>query len=148
MKKAVLICSLAFLTVISSHAQKSEVYVSSDNIALNGYDVVAFFTDSQPVKGISSNYFEWNKAIWYFSTAEHLESFRSDPEKFAPQFGGYCAFGTSEGHKAPTEADTWSIVNGKLYLNYNMDVKKIWIKNKEALIEKANSNWVTLKDTE
>ena len=67
------------------------------------------------------------------------------PEKYAPQYGGYCAFGTADGHKAPTQAETWTIVDDKLYFNYNLKVKDLWNKNMKANIEKADKNWPTVK---
>ena len=74
-----------------------------------------------------------------------MEAFKSNPAKYAPQYGGYCAYGTSEGHKAPTQPDAWSIVDGKLYLNYNKDVQSDWKKKQSELIEKANRNWPKVK---
>jgi YHS domain-containing protein len=74
-----------------------------------------------------------------------LESFKKSPEKFAPQYGGYCANGTAAGHKAPTQTDTWTIVNGKLYFNYNGKVKEMWNKQQASYIEKANTQWHIIK---
>ena len=79
---------------------------------------------------------------------ENKTTFVSDPEKYAPQYGGYCAFGTAEGHKAPTKIETWSLVNDKLYFNYNKQVQQVWIKNQSELIKKADENWPTVKDSQ
>lgn len=128
-------------------AQKSAIF-TTNGIAIGGYDVVAFFTDSKPVTGVDTLAYTWNNAIWHFSTREHLNAFKTNPDKYAPQYGGYCAFGTAEGHKAPTQVNTWTIVNGKLYFNYNKDVQKSWMPNKEQLIEKADTNWILIKDKE
>ena len=87
----------------------------------------------------------WNGAQWSFSSKENLETFKSNPEQYAPQYGGYCAYGASEGHKAPTEADAFTIVNDKLYLNYNKDVKTKWSKNQKERILKADQNWPTVR---
>ena len=125
-------------------SQVSEIYAPG-NKALDGYDPVAFFTDSMPVKGSANYSFNWKGADWLFASAEHLDQFKADPDKFAPQFGGYCAYGCSQGHKAPTKPETWTIVNGKLYLNYNGDVRKKWTADRDALIEKENANWPTVK---
>lgn len=143
-----LITMIAFLAMIATvNAQKSAVY-APDGIALKGYDAVAFFTQAKPVKGSSDYSFQWNGANWLFSSKADLESFKRSPEKYAPQYGGYCAYGTAEGHKAPTQADTWTIVDDKLYFNYNLKVKELWSKNRGALIDSANKNWVLLKDKE
>ncbi|HEY6900870.1 MAG TPA: YHS domain-containing (seleno)protein, partial [Puia sp.] len=85
---------------------------------------------------------------WCFSSPKNLEAFKASPEKYAPQYGGYCAYGTSQGHKAPTEVDTWTVLDGKLYFNYNQKVKAMWTKDQPALIKKADETWPTLKDKE
>ncbi|HVW61713.1 MAG TPA: YHS domain-containing (seleno)protein, partial [Puia sp.] len=89
---------------------------------------------------------QWNDATWYFASRENLESFKAAPEKYAPRYGGYCAYGTAQGHKAPTEVETWSILDGKLYFNYNQKVKEMWSKDRAAMIKKADQNWVMIKD--
>ena len=134
------------ITLISvvSYAQNAEIF-SSKKGAINGYDVVAYFKESKPVKGDTQFNYQWKDANWYFSNKENLETFKADPDKYVPQYGGYCAYGTSEGHKAPTEPDAWTIVDGKLYLNYNKEVKVMWNKNQDALIKKADKNWTELK---
>ncbi|MBA4851706.1 YHS domain-containing protein [Emticicia sp. BO119] len=128
-------------------AQKAEVFSNAEG-AIRGYDAVAYFTESKPVKGKTDFSYQWNNATWYFSSAENLNKFKATPEKYAPQFGGYCAYGLSEGHKSPTQPDAWTIVDNKLYLNYNVKVKEKWSENKEERIKKANENWVDLKDKE
>jgi YHS domain-containing protein len=146
--KRELITMIAFVAMIPTvNAQKSAVY-APDGIALNGYDAVAFFTQAKPVKGSADYSFKWNGANWLFSSKADLESFKRSPEKYAPQYGGYCAYGTAQGHKAPTQADTWTIVDDKLYFNYNLKVKELWGKSRSAFIDSANKNWVLLKDKE
>ena len=145
--------ALFMLTLVisstSSNAQKlQDKYfdnLNSNGVIIDGYDPVAFFTDSMPVKGSANYSYNWKGADWLFASTEHLDQFKADPEKYAPQFGGYCAYGCSQGHKAPTKPETWTIVSGKLYLNYNGDVKKMWTADRDALIEKANTNWPTVK---
>jgi YHS domain-containing protein len=114
---------------------------SSSGVAVNGYDVVSYFTDLKPVKGDSEHVFKWKDTEWRFSSNKNLELFKSDPEKYAPQFGGYCAFGTAEGHTAPTKPDAFTIVDDKLYLNYNTDVMRMWREKKDEYIEQGNKNW-------
>jgi YHS domain-containing protein len=98
------------------------------------------------VMGADSLSYDWKGAHWLFSSTQNRDAFKKAPERYAPQYGGYCAYGTAEGHKAPTQTDTWTIVNDKLYFNYNSNVKKSWVKNQQALIEKADQNWPALKD--
>lgn len=147
MKKILFLLSTVLIISAGVSAQKSSVYVTN-GMAINGYDAVAYFKESKAVKGSSEFSYTWNNAAWYFSNKENQESFKAAPEKFAPQYGGYCAYGTSEGHKAATEPDAWAIVNNKLYFNYNKDVKALWLKDTNKLIEKANKNWPEIKDKE
>ncbi len=120
------------------------MFVTSEG-AVNGYDVVAYFKDSKPVKGSQQYVYEWNEAAWHFSNENNLNDFKANPEKYAPQYGGYCAYGTADGHKAPTEPDAWTIVNDKLYLNYNKEVQSEWMKDRPDLIKKADINWPEVK---
>jgi YHS domain-containing protein len=138
---------LLFILLISSvvlFAQQPIVFIA-DNAAINGYDAVAYFKEGKPVKGTKEFSASWSGATWLFATKENKEVFVADPEKYAPQFGGYCAYGTAQGHKAPTQPDAWTIVNDKLYLNYNKNVQKEWKQNQNAFIDKANKNWPEVK---
>lgn len=135
------------LTACTSKQNTAQVFATADG-AIQGYDPVAYFTQSKPVKGVKEFSFNYADQMWYFATAENLELFKSNPEKYAPQFGGYCAYGMSRGYKAKTEPDAWTIVEGKLYLNYNTDVRdNIWNEKQSEFIEKANANWPTVKTT-
>lgn len=145
MKKTIQTILILVITANSVMAQKSEIF-APDGKALKGYDPVAFFTEGKPVMGADSFTLTWKDANWYFSNKANLENFRSNPEKYSPQYGGYCAYGTSEGHKAPTQADTWTIINDKLYFNYNSKVKQAWIRNTDALIKKADMAWPEIRN--
>lgn len=128
-----------------ARAQQATVFTVNGN-AVRGYDPVAFFRESKAVKGSDSLQFKWNSATWLFASRADMDAFKANPEKYAPQYGGYCAYGTAMGHKAPTETDTWTIVNGKLYFNYNSKVKEQWMKNRDTLIMKADQEWPQLKN--
>lgn len=139
------ILSLLFvLATLAAVAQKPEVFSTKEG-AIQGYDPVAFFKESKPVIGKKELTYLYKDATWHFSTQENLNAFTSDPERFAPQYGGYCAYGTASGHKSPTQPETWTIVDHKLYFNYNKDVQKLWNKDQRSLIEKATKNWPTVK---
>jgi len=112
--------------------------------AIKGYDPVAYFTDGKPVKGSRSLTFEWRGATWRFATREHLELFRADPEKYAPQYGGYCAWAMAQGDAVGVDPRIWTIVDGRLYLNYNADVQKKWKADIPGYIERADLNWTRL----
>jgi len=137
----------ALITFSVVKAQKASVY-SSNGKAINGYDPVAYFTEGKPVKGNEKLNYQWNGATWYFSNKQNFDAFKAMPEKYAPQYGGYCAYGTYEGHKAPTDPAAWTVENNKLYLNYNKKVQGLWNKDRNKYIEVADKNWVEIKDKE
>ncbi len=145
MKKLFLFVLLTIFSAVQINAQQKQVF-SKNNIAVNGYDVVAYFTVSKPVKGDDKYVVNWKDANWLFVSAEHAFLFKANPEKYVPQYGGYCAFGCSRGYKAKTDPDAWTIVNGKLYLNYNSTVKDTWSKNIENYIKKADEAWANIKN--
>ena len=110
-------------------------------VAIKGYDPVAYFTQSRPVKGSPAFTYQWMNSTWWFASAEDRDEFATNPEKYAPQYGGYCAYGVSQGHTAPIDPEAWTIVEGKLYLNYSKGVKKTWSEAIPQHIEEANRNW-------
>lgn len=114
------------------------------SVAIKGYDPVAYFTENRPVKGSDKLSYSWNGADWHFSSEDNLEKFKSDPEKYAPQYGGYCAYAVSQGETAPIEPDQFTLVNGKLYLNYNKSINEKWLKDKGSYIEQADKEWPKL----
>jgi YHS domain-containing protein len=109
--------------------------------AIHGYDSVAYQTEGKPVPGKADFEFEWMGAKWRFATAEHRDAFKSAPEKYAPQYGGYCAYAVSQGRLADIDPKAWSIVSGKLYLNYDQDIQKKWQADVPGYIAKADKNW-------
>lgn len=137
---------LALVTVGAAYAQKPVVFATNGK-AIHGYDPVAYFTENKPVKGDSLLTYVYEGATWQFSSQANRDMFKADPAKYAPQYGGYCAFGTSRGYKAPTEPDAWTIEGGKLYLNYNTKVRESWDKDRTGYIEKANRQWTEIKET-
>ena len=147
MKSILISMAAIFCITLAATAQKSAVFVTK-GIAIKGYDPVAFFVESKAVKGSDTFAYKWQDATWLFSTKANLAAFKANPEQYAPQYGGYCAYGTADNHKAPTETDTWTIVKDKLYFNYNAAVKKEWLQQQEELIKKADKNWALLKDKE
>ena len=145
MKSLFIAAAFLLFGAVAVRAQQSEIFAPGGK-AIKGYDAVAFFKESKPVKGADSLSYDWKGAHWLFSSAENRDAFKKSPEHYAPQYGGYCAYGTAQGKKFPTQADTWTIVSDKLYFNYNSDVKQTWVKNQQAFIEKADQNWPALKD--
>lgn len=123
-----------------AQAMSPKIY-AEDGIAVDGSDVVAYFTQGKPVAGNKSITLDWMGATWRFATEENRAAFQADPTAYAPQYGGYCAYAVSEGYVAPTAPDAWSIVDGKLYLNYSKGVRRRWLKDTAGRISAANGNW-------
>jgi YHS domain-containing protein len=113
-------------------------------VAIEGYDPVAYFTDGKPVEGSKAHTFAWQGATWRFASAEHRALFAADPEKYAPQYGGYCAYAVGNGYTAGIDPEAWTIHDGKLYLNYDLEVQAKWLADRDALIAKADLNWPAL----
>lgn len=113
-------------------------------LALDGYDAVAYFTVGKPVKGSADWAHEHGGATWRFSSSEHRDLFVADPERYAPQFGGYCAWAVANGYTADIDPEAFAVVDGKLFLNYNRSIQKKWEADRAALIGKANENWPKL----
>ncbi len=143
MTKKLLLAGLGMLAFTFT-ALASEPVFSTGAGAIGGYDPVAYFAEGEPVKGLSQYSYRWNGATWHFSSAEHRDRFRADPQSFAPQYGGYCAYAVAHGATAPTNADAWSIVDGKLYLNYSLAVRENWRKDTPRFIRRADRNWTEL----
>jgi YHS domain-containing protein len=135
------------LTACAAHAQKaSAAFFHENGVALKGYDVVSYFQTDAPQKGDKAYQFEWGGVTWHFSNLQNLEQFKEDPARFTPQYGGWCAYGMSNNYKAPTDPVAWTIIDNKLYLNYNRKVQEEWSKKTEEFINRADRNWEVLKD--
>lgn len=122
------------------------IYTNWRGLALSGYDPVAYFTDAKPVAGSSSFELEWQGATWRFASAEHLAAFRADPTRYAPQYGGYCAWAVANGHTASSDPEAWRIVDGKLYLNYSRAIQEKWQTDVPGNIRRADGHWPELRD--
>lgn len=132
---------LGFQFAMVGSAFSEPAIFSTEDGAIRGYDTVAYFMDKRPTKGKSELRYEWSGAEWFFVSQKNLELFRQDPERYAPQYGGYCAFAMSKGSHAVTDPTAWTIHDGKLYLNYSKAVRKTWSKNIPFYVERADSNW-------
>jgi YHS domain-containing protein len=138
---AVLTLVLAHFVLAPAWAGKAPVYQSYSGTAIDGTDPVSYFTEGRPVAGKAGITHKWNGATWRFTSAENRERFAAAPEKYAPRYGGYCAWAVSQGYTASTDPDAWSIVDGKLYLNYSKSVQKKWEGDVPGHIASANRNW-------
>ena len=144
MKKLSVIVFLALLSA-TTFAQTAKHINVKDNVAIQGYDPVAYFESSKAIKGKKEITSEYNGVIYCFSTENNKVLFSNNPSYYEPQFGGFCAYGMSEGYEAPIDPEAFTIVDNKLYLNYNLKVKEMWSKEQAARIEKAVVNWIKIK---
>jgi len=130
------------LTMPVSQAIAVDEHFLADAAVVGGYDVVAYHTVGKPTKGSSSHSTTYQGATWHFASAENLELFNSDPAKYAPAYGGWCAAGASKGKKVPTQPDLWAVVDGQLYLNSSPKAHNdLFLANTESVIRKGESNW-------
>lgn len=113
-------------------------------IAILGYDPVAYFTEGKPAKGQDRFVHEWMGAKWKFASQRNLDLFRADPARYAPQYGGYCAYGVAQDNLVSIEPDKFSVIDGKLYLNYDAEVQAIWLRDPARYIRRANTKFKTL----
>lgn len=139
----ILIFVLLLLTGFGLTAQtkkESKIFTTKEG-AIKGYDPVAYFTENKPVKGNKTITYNWQGSAWYFSSENNKNIFMAQPEKYAPQYGGYCAYGWAQGYAVKIEPDAWAIYEGKLYLNYDKKVQKDWDKDRAGYIIKADENY-------
>jgi YHS domain-containing protein len=113
-----------------------------DGVAIEGYDTVAYFTDGKATKGSEEFAYDWLGATWYFANAEHRDLFAAKPVQYAPQYGGHCALGAAFGENtANIDPEAWSIVKGKLYLQYSKGGRDVWEQDSADMIAAADQKW-------
>jgi hypothetical protein len=131
--------------ILPVQAKGGEVYTGMlSDAGAGGYDVVAFFREGKPVVGNTNFTHVWRGATWRFSSASYRAAFVADPAAFAPAYGGHCAWAAANGYKASGDPLQWRIVDGRLFLNYNAEVKTRWEANIPGFITSADQNWITL----
>ncbi len=113
--------------------------------AIEGYDPVAYFNEGRPVEGKSEFSHDWLDATWYFASAKNRDLFAAAPDKYAPQYGGYCAWAVAHGYTAKIDPEAWKIVDDKLYLNYSKDVQAQWAQDIPGNITKGDANWPKIR---
>ncbi len=139
------VCLLLLLALAAPAVALSPVNRTTfGGVAIDGWDPVAYFTDGKPVEGSKEFVHEWNGATWRFASAAHRDLFAQAPEKYAPQYGGYCAWAVSQGYTADIDPQAWKIEDGRLFLNYSLDVQKKWATDIPGNIAKADANWPKL----
>lgn len=143
--KALLPLLLTVFAGITAGAQhRGDSYFNNtdaNGVILDGYDAVAFFTDGKPVKGDAKYQHQYEDAIYYFASQEHLDLFKTDPGQYKPQFGGWCAYAVSLGRIAPIDVNTFSIVDGRLFIQHNQRAVNGWNRDVAGNIVKADKYW-------
>lgn len=144
---ALTIAGGVILAVHNANARQAEIFTGIvKGVAVGGYDPVAYFTEGRAVEGSPAITLQHAGVSWRFSSEANRSLFEADPMKFAPRYGGYCAWAVSRGYTAKGDPNAWSIVEGKLYLNYNREVRQTWQKDARGNIAKADANWPKVLD--
>jgi YHS domain-containing protein len=144
----VLALTLTSCGLIPSQANSSieAVNVDVNRVAIKGYDPVAYFTQAKAVQGQAQYSSEYNGAIYQFASEQHKALFDKEPVKYAPQFGGYCAFGVTQEKKYDVDPNAWAVVDGKLYLNLNAGAQRVWDKDRAGNIASGDSIWLDIEN--
>lgn len=141
-RTAAALAAAIIVSIATALAQpKTALNTGSGALAVKGYDVVAYVTDGVALSGRAEFEYRWNGAVWRFTSAAHRDAFAQQPDRYAPQFGGYCAWAVSRGYTADIDPEAWKIVNGKLYLNYSKRVQRMWEQDMTRNIAKGEANW-------
>ena len=149
-RRSVLVAAATLLVYGPARAEppintlKTGILGGRTDTAVNGYDPVAYFTAGKPVKGLDTMVYEWMGAKWKFSSQANLDLFKANPEKFAPQYGGYCAYGVVQDALVKVEPEQFTVREGKLYLNYNADIQAKWLKDPASFIKQADTKFTEL----
>jgi len=143
---AALLATSAITIAAPSAFAEAPVYTAKkNNVAVQGYDPVAYFTVGEPTKGSDAFTTTYHGAEFHFASQDNLDTFLADPEAYAPQYGGYCAWAIADGKYAKGSAKHWAIVDGKLYLNYNRGIQKKWNKDVPGFITRGDAQWSELQ---
>lgn len=134
------------IALVSGNSMADTLQYSTDHGAIDGYDPVSYFVEGRAERGSDDITAEWNGAVWRFTTDAHRNMFIDDPEKYAPQYGGFCALGMAHGGDVPTNPEAWTIHEGKLYLNMIEEVTITWRYSPDQLIERADLKWKSMNN--
>jgi YHS domain-containing protein len=139
------VLALTVLLIPNPAPAKDLLNKTSDDLAIKGYDPVAYFTMGKPVKGSPELQYEWIGAFWRFMSLEHRTMFEAAPEKYAPKFGGYCSYGVATGKVLDIDPEAWKIEDGKLYLFHTKKIRELWLGDPSVFLEEAATNWIKLQ---
>lgn len=142
MIRTTLIGALLMVASVLALAGEPPVYTGLlSNTGAGGYDVVSYFEQGEAVAGSAQFTADYRGATWRFSSAEHRAQFQAEPERYAPAYGGYCAWAVSQGYLAKGDPEYWTVIDGRLYLNYSQSVQETWLQDTSGFITQADNNW-------
>lgn len=147
MKKNIIYLSLMLIgfSAFASGKYDSAVFTNDSNFAIDGWDAVSFFDKNQPKEGSENWKAEYKEALWLFSSEENLKLFNNNPQKYAPSYGGYCAWAMSGGKLAPGKPEFWDIVDDRLYLNFSGSTRKKFLDSVDTMIRDADRQWPVIE---
>jgi hypothetical protein len=134
--------SLSFLVLALPALADERINKNSEDVAIKGYDTVAYFTEGRAVKGKPEFEYVWQDARWWFAKPEHRDIFAGDPERYAPRYGGFCTGGLSLGYITQANPENWSIIDGLLYMNRSRPGRDRLRANPGPVIAAAEDSWV------
>jgi len=142
--------SIAFLLPLigilaAAGSAQAQVNTNGGDLAIGGYDPVGYFTDGRAVRGSAEHSLEHGGATWRFASAEHRAMFERSPARYLPRYGGYCAYAMAMGRLQRIDPNAFSVVNGKLYLNYSLDIRTRWLEDRDDYIRQADGHWPTVR---
>lgn len=138
------LCALGACAATGGKVSQTEAVAPIDApaaVALDGYDAVAYFDEGRPAAGDAAIAIAWRGARWQFATTAHRDAFAADPQRYAPQYGGYCAYAMAHGFIARGDPQQWAIVGGRLFVNNNWFAMSLWDKDRPGHIAAADLNW-------
>lgn len=143
-RRGAAVAGLLLVAGVTTMAAAQQVNVDRDGLGLKGYDAVAYQAEQRAVQGTASFTATHEGVTYHFSSAANRDTFVAEPDRYLPAYGGFCAFGVSRGYKVKIEPDAFTVVNGRLYLNYDKGVQERWLKDIAGYIAKADSNWTRI----
>ncbi|MFP4511208.1 MAG: YHS domain-containing (seleno)protein [Spirochaetaceae bacterium] len=135
------LCVVAGVAVFASGTHEGSLNTNRDGVAIDGYDPVAYFTIGEPTEGRSEFFHDWNGGRWYFSSEAHHDLFAAEPERYAPAYGGYCAWAVAEGNVAGINPQAWHIEDDRLYLNYSQRINRRFLGDLDGHLTRADEKW-------
>ena len=145
-RRGIAAAALTLTALAAGPLRAQAVNTDKSGLALYGYDAVAYVADQKAVKGSPEITATHDGSTYRFATVEHRDQFTADPAAYLPAYGGYCAYGVSRGYKVKVDPEAFTVVEGKLYLNYDKGVQKKWLADVPGFIAKADANWAEIKD--